>query len=89
MIRAVVGSGGTVLIDNDGTPCGPVPALYVGIMRFDVFEYFRYWHEDPGCVEQFDILDLGYWMETGDYEEPCHDWRADYKEQLRGFNVIR
>lgn len=49
----------------------------------DVAEYRRtYPGEDvTGGV---DILDVGYWMRNGEYDEPEQDFRADYQRRLAG-----
>jgi hypothetical protein len=46
-----------------------------GAVRFDIKEYCAFYKKSPS--DAYDILDLGYWMEDGTYEEPCHDWRTD------------
>jgi len=52
------------------------------IVRFDLDEWRRY-HEslkdDPW--DSIDILDLGYWLDDGSYEEPEWDWRREMREQ--------
>ncbi len=46
---------------------------YAGIVFVNVDE----WHNShPGTVlDRIDILDLGYWTESGEYEPPENDWR--------------
>lgn len=44
------------------------------IVRFDIEEFCIFW----GCPPQdADILDMGFWTETGDYVPPSMDWRLE------------
>jgi len=43
------------------------------IGTFDVKEYARTYGHKPDT--DIDILDLGYWLKDGTYEEPAYDWR--------------
>jgi hypothetical protein len=36
----------------------------------------KYPDEDPFKADH-DILDFGYWDETGEYIEPCEEWREE------------
>jgi len=49
---------------------------YENILQFDLLEYFdKYDKESRSDVQEFDILDLGYWMDDGSYEPPDEAWR--------------
>jgi len=75
----VYSSHGTIIINPE---TGTVIATDIdmcddcidNIKRFDIEEYKTFYKVDkvPGA---FDILDLGYWLNDGTYEEPEHDWR--------------
>jgi hypothetical protein len=43
------------------------------LVRFDLAEWHNYYGGPPG--PDLDILDLGYWLDSGTYEPPAHDWR--------------
>jgi hypothetical protein len=49
---------------------------YADIARFDLEEY-RAQYPDEKEVRGYDILDLGYFLKDGTYEEPDHHWRRD------------
>lgn len=47
---------------------------------FDVDEWLKAYPGETLPGMSIDILDLGYWTITGYYEEPCEDWRSDFRE---------
>ncbi len=50
------------------------------IKQFDVNEFKMYYSKE--IPESVDILDLGYWLNNGGYEEPAHDWREEIRRQF-------
>ncbi|CAB5238004.1 hypothetical protein UFOVP142_68 [uncultured Caudovirales phage] len=60
----------------DGVEAGPRHE-YASILRFDLGEFKAKY----GCLDDCDILDIGYWTVTG-YEPPCEDWRADRDSEI-------
>ena len=82
-------SSGTVVMDRETGKAIEVSIDYGEVMkknflydidRFDLEEWKRTYPGEtmPDCI---DILDLGYWMKDGSYEEPCKAWRED-RDQL-------
>lgn len=49
------------------------------IDKFDIEEYKKHYNTTTP-PEYIDILDLGYWLENGAYEEPAHDWRKEFRK---------
>ena len=80
----VESSHGTLVVDRtDGVVIREL-STYDGdelkdIVRFDLEEYKRYWKEE--VPKSLDILNLGYWIIGGAYEEPAHDWRKELVAQ--------
>ncbi|MEP2668928.1 MAG: hypothetical protein ABJH04_08030 [Cyclobacteriaceae bacterium] len=67
-------TGDVVLI----TPNGSDDAAFRRIKKFDLDEYKRYYNLE--CIpDNIDILDLGYWYDNNEYEEPAMDWREEVK----------
>jgi hypothetical protein len=65
----VESSHGLIQIDAEGYPIGKLPKAYKDIKRFDVERWRRYYHTQvEGST--IGILDLGYWMKDGFYQEP-------------------
>lgn len=59
---------------------------YTDVVRFDLQEYFQHYSgEEQNQVNEFDILDLGYWFRDDKlalvYEAPDHQWRQEILEQ--------
>jgi hypothetical protein len=53
------------------------------IDKFDINEYKKY-HKVKVLPSSIDILDLGYWMKDGTYEEPAQDWREMIADMEKG-----
>lgn len=53
------------------------------ISRFDVAEYRQKYGKSSAAEmpNQIDILDLGYWVSSGTYVEPEHEWREEFRTQ--------
>lgn len=69
------GAATKIIVDDGGDK-------YIAkIEKFDIEEYKKFYNvtELPNSI---DILDLGYWMKDGTYEEPAFDWR---EEMAAGF----
>lgn len=50
------------------------------IARFDVAEFRKhYGYSESKRLPDIDILDIGYWTNTGQYEEP----EADYRKEIQ------
>jgi len=51
--------------------------------RFDLREWVEHYKVHGDAKQDMDILDVGYWMKDGYYEEPAHDWREEHGPQGR------
>lgn len=78
----VIGSWGTLVVDGStGCILEYEPELdypeddYWHIQRFDLEEYRRHYPSNP--TGTIDILDIGYWTVSGDYEPPEPDYRKE------------
>jgi hypothetical protein len=67
-------TGVVVDYDLDNTPDAE---SYKNIERFDLDEYKKHHGCNHVIGADIDILDLGYWLKDGTYEEPAHDWREE------------
>jgi len=54
--------------------------------RFDMREWIEYYRMSGDAKHDLDILDIGYWMKNGFYEEPVNDWR---EQHAQGANELR
>lgn len=85
IVRAftVYGNGGEFRVDSltgrvlNLTPSEEPQAGYFSIVAFDVAEWKKCYPSEVLEGRSIDILDLGYWLEGGTYEEPAQDWRDD------------
>ncbi len=63
------------------------------IAKFNLEEFKKYYNLqeiDLNRYSEIDILDLGYWVKDGTYEEPEMDWRTSTLEIRNGnYGVIR
>lgn len=41
-------------------------------------------HLKNGLLPEYDVLDVGFWMEGGTYEPPAEDWRKERDEMNKG-----
>jgi hypothetical protein len=89
----VSGSNGTITIDNTTGNVLSFTDAYnheaheykdLGITRFDLLEHYLFWNGRDGKryqrVDQYDILDLGYWWEKDGlrgYTKPEADYRRE------------
>jgi hypothetical protein len=69
-------------VDEDGERC-----YLLDIAKFDIAEWDRFYenkfNEPSPKPSEFDVLDLGYWLKDGKYNEPNHIWRDEiYHEKL-------
>jgi hypothetical protein len=73
-------SHGDIELDWEGKIVSPTPASfdenYGDVVRFDLAEYKKYYAGlSSEKYMEFDILDLGFWLENGKYEPAEDDWR--------------
>jgi len=54
---------------------------YRDIVMIDVLELKETYYSFS-LLNEFDILDVGYWTNTGKYEPPCHVWREEYRNAV-------
>jgi hypothetical protein len=69
-------------VDDKGERC-----YLLDIAKFDIAEWDRFYenrfNEPSPKPSEFDVLDLGYWLKDGSYNEPDHKWRNEiYHEKL-------
>ena len=83
----VYGSHGELTVDAD---TGDVIELmdqtydseeYRDIVRFDVHEWRREYPTEAIEGTGMDILDIGFWTDTGEYIGPEQSWRDDRKRE--------
>ena len=71
---------GRVVSRHSHNPSDPDNCLEQ-IDRFNVAEWEHHYNKPFATMDEIDILDLGYWMmHSGIYEEPDHDWRAEFAQ---------
>jgi hypothetical protein len=79
----VFSSNGELVIDAEGKVIVAESKYYndnlKNIVRFDLEEYRKYYQGEP-APSSYDILDLGYWTDTGQYEPPEMDWRKNHHD---------
>ena len=89
--REVTGSHGTLHIDADGNiimrDCDGEPE-YDNIEKFDVAEYLEWAKKVEPIIDRdvsgddLDILEIGYWLKDGTYEEASEEFRFDYVKRM-------
>lgn len=57
---------------------------YKDILRFDVSEWHNTYPIEPLAGRSLDILDFGFWTDTGAYEAPIRDRFPIHRRELRG-----
>ncbi len=79
----ISGSYGTFTINDAGQVLSLIDrpeeddSNYAEIERFDVAEYIEY----NGCLDDTDILLIGYWTRDGVYEPPVHEHRKHIEKE--------
>jgi hypothetical protein len=88
-LKHVHSSHGDIAIDDNGYVV-VAESKYddkelINISRFDLVEYQKAYPDEP-MPDEFDILDLAYWTDKGDYIPAEEDFRNDVKR--RKFRII-
>jgi hypothetical protein len=84
MTFQITGSHGTLVVYADSgridvANCTYDTDAYREIIRIDVGESQAHYEKPVSACE--DILDFGYWTDTGFYEPPAVSWRQHYRER--------
>lgn len=56
---------------------------YADIARFDVDEWQQEYPDEDISGHEHDIVDFGFWTDTGQYNEPSYEWRKDFQEDRK------
>lgn len=59
-------------------PADPESEFIDQLDRFDLREWLEHYKIHGEAKNGMDILDVGYWMKNGYYEEPAHEWRKQF-----------
>ena len=84
----LIGNDGNVDFTNEGLRVqDPENTDYPEILRIDIIEWEQHYAPEKPVDTAWDILDWGYWLNSGEYSKPCTAHR-EYCAECNGTKEI-